>query len=126
MRPQLAPQHSSVGCRNIVAAPAGRDIPCGSTSAQENPVEERLTRFIPSVQLLGTRADKLRTLDTLIAHLEQLRHRLAGDPFPSAIYDSRTPLATSPSWSWFSAGIALAGVVVLLFALAARGCVGES
>jgi hypothetical protein len=42
-------------------------------------VEESISHFIPSVELKGSLAAKLQKLDILIAHLQQLRARLAGD-----------------------------------------------
>jgi hypothetical protein len=46
----------------------------------ESDREIRVTHFIPSVQLKGTRADKLEKLDLLIAHLEGLRRSIAEQP----------------------------------------------
>ena len=41
--------------------------------------DTRIWHFIPSVELKGSRADQLRTLDTLIVYLERLRGTLAGN-----------------------------------------------
>jgi hypothetical protein len=41
--------------------------------------ETTISHFIPSVELTGSRRDKVRKLDTLIVYLEQLRIGLAFD-----------------------------------------------
>jgi hypothetical protein len=41
--------------------------------------ETTISHFIPSVELTGSRGDKLRKLDTLIVYLQRLRGSLAQD-----------------------------------------------
>ena len=41
--------------------------------------ERTVSHFIPSVELTGSRGEKLRKLDTLILYLAQLRRSLARD-----------------------------------------------
>jgi hypothetical protein len=80
--------------------------------ARREETELLISHFIPSVELTGSRADKLRKLDTLIVYLEGLRRRLAGNVAMSR--PSRT--VGSRSWSWFTAG-ALVGALLLYILL---------
>jgi len=84
--------------------------------------ETRVSHVIPSVELKGSRAEKLQTLDTLIRHLMTLRRRLSGDP--TQIVENRERVSdriTAPAWPWFVSGAAVSGLFVLL-APAARSC----
>jgi hypothetical protein len=88
----------------------------------ENESETRISHFIPSVELKGSRDEKLEKLDTLIRYLEHLRHRLAGDAAATLASDGRpSPFAARPAWPWFAAGV-LASALFLLLAVAARSC----
>lgn len=71
-----------------------------------------ISHFIPSVELTGSRGEKLRKLDTLIVYLEQLRRSLARDPTKAA-RNSRE--GVHPAWGWFTAGVVVGAVAVLLF-----------
>jgi hypothetical protein len=80
-------------------------------------VERRIAHFIPPVELRGSRADKLRRLDTLIAYLEQLRRSLAGRaPAPHG-FDRPGRYAGAPAWPWFVAGAAVSALLLLLVLL---------
>jgi hypothetical protein len=73
--------------------------------------EATISHFIPSVELTGSRSDKLRKLDTLIRHLEQLRRGLAGD---TTKVPARAPNLAHPVWGWFAAGIVAGAISILL------------
>ena len=74
--------------------------------------EATISHFIPSVELTGSRNEKLRKLDTLILYLEKLRASLARD----LTKDARPPHERArPVWGWFAAGVVVGAVVVLLF-----------
>jgi len=84
--------------------------------------EAHISHFIPSVELRGSRSQKLEQLDTLIAHLERLRRRLRGEvTSPPARYESASPYAGRVAWPWFLAGVVASGVLVLL-PLVVRSC----
>jgi hypothetical protein len=80
----------------------------------------KVSHFIPSVELKGSRAQKLERLDLLIAHLERLRRSLAGDTetTPSA-FERASPSASAPAWPWFTAGL-IVGALLTLWLLLAR------
>jgi hypothetical protein len=77
-----------------------------------------ISHFIPSVELTGSRREKLRKLDTLIRHLEQLRRGLA---FDIDTEPARVREGVRPAWAWFTAGLAVGalGILLLLKALGA-------
>ena len=84
--------------------------------------EVRISHFIPSVELKGSRSEKLRTLDTLIVYLEQLRGTLAGNTTVArGKYESPRLYIAQPAWPWFAAG-ALASAALVLLLLVAKGC----
>ncbi len=88
-------------------------------AARDDAAEQRITHFIPSVELKGSRADKLQTLDTLTVYLQWLRRRLAGEPDPRrSTFEGPSPLATASAWPWFAAGVVVTVAVLLLFVLA--------
>ena len=70
-----------------------------------------ISHFIPSVELTGSREDKLRKLDTLIVYLHQLRERLDGD---AAVKPLTGALFRWSARQWFTAGFLLGAVCVLL------------
>ena len=74
--------------------------------------ETTISHFIPSVELTGSRNEKLRKLDTLILYLEKLRASLARDPTKDARPSHER---ARPAWGWFAAGVVVGAVVVLLF-----------
>jgi hypothetical protein len=73
--------------------------------------ETTISHFIPSVELTGSRREKLQKLDTLILYLEKLRGSLARDPTKEARPSHERP---RPAWGWFTAGIVVGAVAVLL------------
>ena len=79
--------------------------------------ETTISHFIPSVELTGSRSEKLRKLDTLILYLEKLRGSLARDTTKEAV---RSHERARPAWSWFAAGVVVGAVFVLLFFTAGR------
>ena len=83
--------------------------------------ELKISHFIPSVELTGSRTDKLEKLDTLITYLERLRRSLAGDTPPArGGFEGPSRYVGRPAWPWFTAGTLLGAVFVLL--MMARGC----
>jgi hypothetical protein len=82
--------------------------------------EIKVSHYIPSVELKGSRGQKLEKLDALIAHLERLRKSLAGDAEAAhSALDGPSQHAYAPSWPWFTAGIVV-GVLLTLWLLLAR------
>lgn len=77
-------------------------------------VETTISHFIPSVELKGSRSDKLRKLDTLIVYLERLRRSLEGDAAHAGRDEDRGGYVERPMWPWFTAGTLLGALVVLL------------
>src|SRR2546430_1940767 len=83
--------------------------------------ELRISHFIPSVDLKGSRNDKLETLDTLIIDLERVRKSLAGETVVArGGFGGPGRHIGSPTWPWFAAG-ALLGALFLLLIILARG-----
>ena len=76
--------------------------------------ELKVAHFIPSVELKGSRAQKLEKLDALISRLERLRRSLAGDAATE-----RGGIAgpgrylSAPAWPWFTAGLVIGGLLTL-------------
>jgi len=75
-------------------------------------VEPLVSHFIHSVQLTGSRRDKLRKLDTLITYLEQLRRALGGEA--ARMCSEGSGYDTRGGWHWFAAGVFLGAVSALL------------
>ena len=88
-------------------------------SAGSDETELRVSHFIPSVELKGSRAKKLQKLDTLIAYLERLRRTLAADTVAGRTgYEGPSRYIDTPVWPWLAAGIVLGALFVLLVVLA--------
>ena len=86
---------------------------------QPEDTEIKVSHFIPSVELKGSRAQKLEKLDLLIAHLERLRRSLAGETEASRSgFDGPSGHASAPAWPWFAAGLGV-GVLFTLWLLLA-------
>jgi hypothetical protein len=82
--------------------------------------EAKISHFIPSVELKGSRGEKLQKLDTLIVYLDQLRRSLAANTTGGqGGYEDPGRYGESPAWPWFAAG-ALVGALFVLLLLAAR------
>jgi hypothetical protein len=79
--------------------------------------ETTISHFIPSVELTGSRSEKLRKLDILILYLEKLRGSLARDSTKEARPSHEIG---RPVWRWFAAGVVVGAVFVLLFFAAGR------
>jgi hypothetical protein len=82
-------------------------------------VEAQISHVIPSLELTGRREQKLRQLDAAIAHLEELRGRIAGYAPAQTGADQPGAGVTSPAWPWLLTGFLLALVPMLLLLLAA-------
>jgi len=81
--------------------------------------DEHIPHFIPSVELKGSTAEKLNTLDTLLTHLHRLRYSIAGaQPMRGGVYEGPGRHVNAPSWPWFTAGIALGAFFVLMLVAA--------
>jgi hypothetical protein len=74
---------------------------------------------IPAVELSGSPAERLKTLEASIARLLQLRRTLVGDAVPyepsSELYG---PYLHAPVWPWFLAGWIIGALFVLMFVVA--------
>jgi len=93
-----------------------------SGDTQRDAHEAHISHFIPSVELRGSRAQKLAQLNTLMAHLERLRQRLSGDAGASQVgFEGASPYAGRVSWPWFATGVVTSGLFLLL-TLIARSC----
>lgn len=80
-------------------------------------LEMNISHFIPSVELRGSRAEKIAKLDTLIVHLEQLRRSLAGDIAAGrGTYEGSGLFVESPAWP--STGMLLGALFLLLLLVA--------
>jgi hypothetical protein len=79
--------------------------------------EATISHFIPSVELTGSRSEKLRKLDTLILYHEKLRGSLARDTTKESRLSQE---GARPAWGWFAAGVVVGAVFVLLFFAAGR------
>jgi len=74
---------------------------------------------IPPVELRGSRADRLRTLDGAIARLQALKRAIAGEPATATPPpELHGPYINAPVWPWFAAGCVLGALFVLLFVVA--------
>src|SRR5262245_8118690 len=81
--------------------------------------EIKMSHFIPSGELKGSRSQKLEKLDLLIAHLEGLRKSLAGDTEAAhSPLDGPSRHISAPVWPWFAAGIVLGALLTLWLLLA--------
>jgi hypothetical protein len=78
----------------------------------------RASVVIPSVELTGSLAERLRTLDTSIAHLHTLRRSMAGDLPDAPPYELHGPYLHAPVWPWFAAGWVIGALFVLMFVFA--------
>jgi hypothetical protein len=81
--------------------------------------DTKVSQLIPSVELKGSRAERLATLDALIARLMKLRQSLSGASLPPGNHERTSAYVAAPSWPWFICGV-LAGVLMLLLAFSAR------
>lgn len=85
--------------------------------SDESPVAAPVV--IPSMELTGTPAERLRALDTSIARLQALRRAIAGDATPDAHpHELHGPYLHAPVWPWFVAGWIIGALFVLMFVLA--------
>jgi hypothetical protein len=98
-------------------ANAHGDQPVG----MEDDAEINVTHFIPSVQLKGTRAEKLEKLHLLIDHLEGLRRSLVEPPTPPREWREESPMQLTQGDRWWAAGLVLVAALVLAM-LDARAC----
>jgi hypothetical protein len=74
---------------------------------------------IPAVELHGSLADRLRTLDAAIARALELRRTMAGESLtdvpPSELHG---PYLHASVWPWFLAGWIVGALFVLMFVFA--------
>ena len=88
----------------------------------ERQADVNVSHFIPAVELKGSRGEKLKTLDALIARLQQLRRGLAGDlGYGKSPSERPGRYINSPEWPWFVAGTTVGALIVLLLVFA-RSC----
>ena len=83
-----------------------------------NDVEASFPTIIPALELAGSPQDKVRTLDTAIAQLQQLRRAVLGEPSLPPAHELRGRYINAPDWPWFTAGWVLGALFVLLLLLA--------
>ena len=74
-------------------------------------------QVIPSVELTGSRADKLRTLDAAIARLQQIRNTLTWEALVPP-YELHGRYINAPVWPWFVAGWIVGALFVVVFLVA--------
>jgi hypothetical protein len=84
--------------------------------SDESPVATPVV--IPSMELSGTPAERLRALDAAIARLQTLRRTIAGDATPAHPHELHGPYLRAPVWPWFVAGWIIGALFVLMFVLA--------
>jgi len=83
--------------------------------------EAKISHFIPSVELKGSRVEQIEKLDILIAYLEQLRGSLAGNVTMRRGSRQRPRrYLDSPVRRRFAGGVLVATPLVLM--LVARSC----
>ena len=71
------------------------------------------------MELHGSRADRLRTLDGAIARLQALKRAIAGEPATATPPpELHGPYINAPVWPWSAAGWSWAALFVLLFVVA--------
>jgi hypothetical protein len=88
-------------------------------STSEDSGGANVPREIPAISLMGSRAEKLRTLEASIAHLQQLKYLLIGEPLPHSIpSELHGPYLKAPVWPWFVAGWVVGALFVLMFVIA--------
>ena len=76
---------------------------------------EDVPSVIPAVELTGSRGEKLTTLDARIAYLEQIRRRLTGvTDAPRGGFEGPSRFINEPSWPWFTAGVGVGVLFVIL------------
>jgi hypothetical protein len=86
--------------------------------------EERLSQetaphVIPALELKGSAAERLRTLEGAIVRLQQLRIVLGGDSVaPVAPSELRGRYINAPVWPWFAAGWIIGALFVALLMVA--------
>ena len=91
-------------------------------AARATHADATVSHVIPSVELRGSRGERLETLDALIARLLQLRHRLAArTAYQKDALERSSRHIDSPEWPWFMAGTSVGAIIVLLL-LFARSC----
>jgi hypothetical protein len=81
-------------------------------------IESQISHVIPSLELKGTREQKLHQLDAAITHLEEVRYRIAGQIHRQTAADQPSADAT-PAWLWLVTGLLIALVPMLLWLTAA-------
>ena len=85
-----------------------------------NDTESNRPEVLPAVELTGSRAERLRTIDASIARLQALKRALMGElgaepPVSTELYG---PYLHAPVWPWFLAGWVVGALFVLMFVLA--------
>jgi hypothetical protein len=84
-----------------------------STIEQDAPI------VIPGIALSGPVAERLKTLDAMLARLQSLRSALGQGSVPGAppneVYG---PYVNAPVWPWFAAGWVAGALFALLFLFA--------
>ena len=79
-----------------------------------------LPLMVPAIELKGSPAEKLQTLDEAIVRLRHVRRALMGEPAAGIPpYEIRGRYINAPSWPWFVAGWVF-GVLFVLVLLVAR------
>jgi hypothetical protein len=86
----------------------------GDITPPEGDVERSISYFIPSTRLEGSSDDKLRKLEVLIVHLQDLRGRLVGDQSADKTRSRARRSYVDPRWRWFGAGVVMGAVPALL------------
>jgi hypothetical protein len=109
--------------RNIHCRRSYRDDPVADKTTDGGwpsvSAEAKISHVVPSLELKGSREQKLRQLNDAIQHLEELRCRIAGgvQAYTAAVHGS----ADAPAWPWVVAGVVIAMLPILAVLLRAGG-----
>ena len=78
-----------------------------------------LPLVIPAIELKGSPAEKLRTLDEAIVRLRHVRRAVMGEPAAGIPpHELRGRYIDAPSWPWFLAGWVFGALFVLVLLVA--------
>ena len=74
-----------------------------------------IPQVIPQIEPMGSRTERLNTLDALIARFRELRRALRDDGTDTNPYELYGPYINAPVWPWNVAGWGMALFFMLMF-----------